>query len=320
MHSTNRLISLTWVFVSVLGVCQCYVNVALNKPAHQQYPFKTNDIIGDASNAVDGQKSNLSRNGGQCVISAARETATWRVNLTSIHSIQKITIYYMDNKPGASFYNTKGSFLGFSIYVSNTTDKLQGTLCFKDTNSTLDTIPAVFTTICPVHGQYVIYYNERLLHETYPVGYSHSAENNVCEVEVYGCPATGCYGSNNSLPCPDVNCQHCHKETGTCQVCQPGYKGQQCQLACEEGYYGINCSQKCITSCIRQACDHVTGDCAEFKKINVKMDVYRVLIMTGIPLLTVVAIYGIRRRKRMELRRNIKLFGIYFNRVFTRKI
>lgn len=45
-----------------------------------------------------------------------------------------------------------------------------------------------------------------------------------------GCPATGCYGSNNSLPCPDVNCQYCHKETGTCQMCKPGYKGQQCEL------------------------------------------------------------------------------------------
>lgn len=45
-----------------------------------------------------------------------------------------------------------------------------------------------------------------------------------------GCPATGCYGSNGSLPCPDVNCQDCHKETGTCQVCKPGYKGQQCEL------------------------------------------------------------------------------------------
>lgn len=78
------------------------------------------------------------------------------------------------------------SFLGFSVYVSNTTDKETGTLCFKDTNFTTDTIPTVFTTICSVHGQYVIYYNERLIHVTYPDYYSLLAENNVCEVEVYG--------------------------------------------------------------------------------------------------------------------------------------
>lgn len=77
-------------------------------------------------------------------------------------------------------------FLGFSIYVSNTTDKLQGTLCFKDVNFTLDTIPAVVTVICPVHGQYVIYYNERLAEKSYPENYLYSVGNNVCEVEVYG--------------------------------------------------------------------------------------------------------------------------------------
>lgn len=78
------------------------------------------------------------------------------------------------------------SFLGFSVYVSNTTKRLEGTLCFKDNNFTLDTIPAVVTTICPVHGQYVIYYNERLSSRTYPNEYSPYAENNLCEVEVFG--------------------------------------------------------------------------------------------------------------------------------------
>lgn len=86
---------------------------------------------------------------------------------------------------GASSDFTK-TFLGFSVYVSNTTDKEMGTLCFKDTNFTTDTIPTVFTTICSVHGQYVIYYNERLIGGTYPDYYYRFAENNVCEVEVYG--------------------------------------------------------------------------------------------------------------------------------------
>lgn len=71
------------------------------------------------------------------------------------------------------------------MYVSNTTDKLNGSLCFKGDNFTLDTIPAVIKTICPVFGQYVIYYNERLYSVTYPENYPY-AENNVCEVEVYG--------------------------------------------------------------------------------------------------------------------------------------
>nr|XP_011430630.2 uncharacterized protein LOC105330569 isoform X1 [Crassostrea gigas] len=221
--STSKLSAMKlMLYISLVKVSLCYVNVALNKPAYQQNPFKQNDSTGDASNAVDGLKSDLTRNGGQCVVSAGKETATWWVNLTSIHSIHHITIYFMtDNRAWGT------SFLGFSVYISNTTDRLGGILCFKDTNFTLDSIPDVFTTTCPLHGQYVIYYNERLTGVTYPDTYTPSAENNVCEVEVYGCPATGCFGF---LPCPDANCQYCHKETGRCQECKPGYKGQQCEL------------------------------------------------------------------------------------------
>lgn len=77
-------------------------------------------------------------------------------------------------------------FLGFSIYVSNTTNKKDGILCFKDTNYTASNIPEVFTTNCPYHGQYVIYYNERLEGVAYPREYSKFAYNDLCEVEVQG--------------------------------------------------------------------------------------------------------------------------------------
>lgn len=82
-----------------------------------------------------------------------------------------------------SFYAPR--LLGFSVYVSNTTDRSGGVLCFKDSNFTLNTIPAVFTTNCPVYGQYVIYYNERLPEVSYPEEYSDYVETNLCEVEVY---------------------------------------------------------------------------------------------------------------------------------------
>ena len=76
--------------------------------------------------------------------------------------------------------------LGFSVYVSNTTDISNGTLCFKDTDFNSSTIPAVFNITCSVHGQYVIYYNERLQGVSYPDEYSTFAWNALCEVEVYG--------------------------------------------------------------------------------------------------------------------------------------
>lgn len=93
------------------------VNVALKKPAYQQNPYSKNYSIGDASNAVDGQKSNLSMSGGQCVVSGGSKIAIWWVNLTSIHSIHNIIVYYMtDNKPwgmGFLFLKTKTHLMGF---------------------------------------------------------------------------------------------------------------------------------------------------------------------------------------------------------------
>lgn len=74
------------------------VNVALNKPAYQEYPLLLgNDTyIYDANNAVDGRKTNMSWYGGQCAVSALyKRTATWWVNLTSVHSIRHIDIYFI---------------------------------------------------------------------------------------------------------------------------------------------------------------------------------------------------------------------------------
>lgn len=76
-------------------------------------------------------------------------------------------------------------FLGFSIYISNTTDKNEGALCFKDNNHTRATIPNPVNITCRYHGRYVIYYNDRT-HPPYPDEYSMYAYNNLCEVEVHG--------------------------------------------------------------------------------------------------------------------------------------
>lgn len=82
-------------------------------------------------------------------------------------------------------YNDR--FLGFSLFVSNTTNTSDGLLCFKDREVyNKSTIPVIFNTNCSVHGQYVIYYNERLTGVTYPKDYSPYAHNELCEVEVFG--------------------------------------------------------------------------------------------------------------------------------------
>nr|XP_034321489.1 multiple epidermal growth factor-like domains protein 10 isoform X2 [Crassostrea gigas] len=247
------------VLFCLLAVSQAeYINVALNKPAYQQYSLDID--TSDASNAVDGRKSDLRGWGGQCAVSRSGQTATWWVNLTTIHSIHHITIYFRTDNNLQYFYSLLSEdYLGFSVYVSNTSDRLQGTLCYKDDNFTRDTIPAVFTTTCPVHGQYVIYYNERLPGVAYPRGYSDTVASDLCEVEVYGCPG-GFYGANCSNACPDTNC-YCHLETGTCQGCTPGFQGYLCKSACSRGYYGAECQQECGHCRDLSPCVHTNGSC-----------------------------------------------------------
>ena len=87
---------------------------------------------------------------------------------------------------------SNGLSLGFSVYISNTTNKEDRVLCFRDTNYTIATMPNPINISCPYHGRYVIYYNNRTL-LPYPEGYEHYTAIGLCEVKVYGMNLAGFY-------------------------------------------------------------------------------------------------------------------------------
>lgn len=62
-----------------------------------QYPFSLTRY--GAGQTVDGLKSDLSVNGGQCTVSANfKQTAEWRVDLGGVRSINEIYIYILHDK------------------------------------------------------------------------------------------------------------------------------------------------------------------------------------------------------------------------------
>ncbi|XP_062605891.1 multiple epidermal growth factor-like domains protein 10 [Saccostrea cucullata] len=245
-----------------IGEASAYENVALHKTAQQQYPF-SNGYWG-ANKAVDGKYSIRSADGGQCTISDnQKQTATWWVDLGDVLSIHHIKIYHRtDDLTWDANNGHPPRFLGFSVYISNTTNKDDGILCFKDTNYTRATIPDNVTIECVKHGRYVIYYNERLPGVTYPDGYSQYAYNELCELEVYGCPNSMVYRNNCNLSCPR-NCKEglCNIESGTCLGCNKGFKGLRCEEQCDGRTYGENCGMFCGPCLNLEQCHQVNGTC-----------------------------------------------------------
>ncbi|XP_065934159.1 uncharacterized protein [Magallana gigas] len=242
-----------------------YKNIALKKSTWQLHPYadETLRYSANASKAVDGLKTDLSYTGHQCTVSANKKReAEWRVDLGAVLGINHITIYYRTDN--ISWGPTQGyvpRFLGFSVYISNTTDKEDGVLCFMDNqNFTKENIPAVITLNCPHHGRYVIYYNNRTSSRP-PPGYSRYAYNGLCEFEVYGCPLNY-FGPTCSQSGPaQCNNSNCHIDTGECFGCKDGYRGPKCGEECENNMYGAGCSEECGHCVNGEQCNPVHGTC-----------------------------------------------------------
>lgn len=104
-------------------------------------------------------------------------------HLTFICSLKIIFFYFKHSVFRSTF---APYYLGFAVYISNTADKDDGILCYKDPGFTKYTLPDHLTIKCEHSGKYVIYYNERRPGVYYGPDYRHKAFGDLCEVEVYG--------------------------------------------------------------------------------------------------------------------------------------
>ncbi|XP_052692267.1 platelet endothelial aggregation receptor 1-like isoform X2 [Crassostrea angulata] len=224
-----------------------------------------------AERAVDGLYSELSLYGGQCTMSEyGHSTATWHVDLGKVHKIAHIVMYFpYESLPQDRFNGFADRFLGFSVHISNTTDKEDGELCFVDTNYTMDTLPNPINITTQISGRYVIYYNNRT-HPPFPSDYHPFAFSDLCEIQVYECKF-GWFGPHCENRCSE-NCKvpgKCDWITGLCEGgCQAGWETPECDKKCDDGKYGLGCTEFCGNCSLIEIeeveygkCHHVDGFC-----------------------------------------------------------
>ncbi|XP_061170695.1 uncharacterized protein LOC133180136 [Saccostrea echinata] len=190
---------------------------------------------------------------------AQKKEVFWYVDLGDIYNLYDIAIKFKDY--GSKHEDRqRGRFAGFSLYLSNTTRKEDGHLCYKDGPQLP---PLDFKTRCIGHASHVIFYNERLDGTVYPTGYESLSLTELCEVTVQGCADQGTYGETCEMNCPE-HCQEnrCDIINGTCLGCMPGWTGKICQTPCAGGSYGLECKHQCLGHCRDgHTCNSVTGNC-----------------------------------------------------------
>eukprot|EP00105_Crassostrea_gigas_P043103 XP_019927251.1 PREDICTED: scavenger receptor class F member 2-like [Crassostrea gigas] len=74
------------------------------------------------------------------------------------------------------------------------------------------------------------------------------------------CPY-GFFGQNCNEKCKN-KCTGCNNVNGVCdRGCQPGWKGDYCDIACDSGSYGANCSKTCGQCRDKSQCVNTNGTC-----------------------------------------------------------
>uniref|UniRef100_K1R5Z4 protein-tyrosine-phosphatase n=1 Tax=Magallana gigas TaxID=29159 RepID=K1R5Z4_MAGGI len=211
----------------------------------------------EASNAVDGNINTCTRT--EFGKTSPDQITWWYVDLGAVQSVYNIRIQFKDYGQEHT-KRQRGRFAGFSLYVSNTTDRHDGFLCYKNGQ---ELPPLDFNTSCTRRGKYVIFYNERLNVINYPSEYvTANVITELCEVTVTVC-SSGYYGLKCKAKCAG-HCkdnQSCNHINGTCiNGCLDGWIGVNCDKHCKNEE---NCTNQCNGHCLDNLpCNSSNGLCS----------------------------------------------------------
>lgn len=232
-------IHLSEVYITLVLAVFCHryqatENLSLQKPATQSSTYESNV----ASEAVDGDVSQIVQDCAHTAISPKQDAAWWQVDLNTVSEIKYIKIYYRDK-------NTIRRFNGFQLYIGFDDSWLDKDPCYRDKEPGYPL--SILTVNCSGLAQYITIVNYDFAEEDKQYG----PILELCEVEVFGC-GKGFYGRRCEVPCSRTcNNSRCDTDTG------------HCIEGCIEEYYGTKCENKCSHYCSYSKCDDKTGRCLE---------------------------------------------------------
>uniref|UniRef100_A0A8W8NH25 Uncharacterized protein n=1 Tax=Magallana gigas TaxID=29159 RepID=A0A8W8NH25_MAGGI len=184
------------VYVSLLVVWSfseyaCFENLALGKLANQSSNYLDSF---DAAKAIDGNRQQVMFSYTCAKTGKGHITASWNVDLGKIMSIHHVDIYYSKESDSEYESTSRGTFAGFSLYISNSTNLNNESLCYHRLQNGTNSPPSVMSIQCEMIGcQGISQYGDYCL----------------------TCPST----------CPDARC---NMSTGSCFQCLDGFTGDNC--------------------------------------------------------------------------------------------
>nr|XP_034310737.1 receptor-type tyrosine-protein phosphatase alpha [Crassostrea gigas] len=259
MHSVPCIFA-ALVYCLLLNRSQAYRNLVIPglTTATQSSTYKSFS----AEKTIDGYPDILGVFDGSCSHTDTGQTQAWlKIDLDKVYNVKAVRFWYRNDRISALQNTIRLHY--YSLYFYN--ESGSPVICYTDNTNYNTPIPMPSTIECSSKTRTIEFYTSQ---PNLQDGGQVFLE--ICEVEIFGCDSNqygeNCYDCNNRCTDCDITrgCVSCQgKFTGSeCNLCLPGYMGNNCGRICTTGWYGQNCSMECSNHCLdNDTCFHVNGTC-----------------------------------------------------------